>query len=87
MTDRFFQNGAFKTLQYHQSKKSDTYFYFFKAETLNILPIDPHWQIQTERKYDFVPYKSLGIAHGDDVRKILVFHLHLNKVYFPFRYS
>jgi hypothetical protein len=70
MTDRLFHNGAFKAIKYH-SRRERQYFYLFKAQTLNVLPVDPIWKSD-----HFVPidknggitYKKLGIAHGDDVR-------------------
>jgi hypothetical protein len=71
LTDRLFHNAAYKTLNFY-STKSNVYFYYFKAPTLNVLPIDPVWNknyvvpVDDKGKAD---YKYLGVSHGEDVSK------------------
>jgi hypothetical protein len=72
MTDRLFHSGAYNSLLYH-AKRSNQYFYIFKADTLNVLPIDPIWKNQYGLLKDEQgknAFKKLGIAHGDDVRSL-----------------
>lgn len=65
MTDRLFHHGAHVALELH-SKFAATYCYFFRFETLNVLPIAPCVIYGTDKC-------RLGIAHGDDVCEHFVF--------------
>jgi hypothetical protein len=72
MTDRYFHNGARNSLFFH-AQRENQYFYIFKGQTLNVLPIDPIWKNRYGPMKDEQgnnAFKRLGIAHGDDVRTL-----------------